>query len=126
MSDASTSNEVSLYDNGEPVTTFCPIIINERLIGKVNSDGTSAAIDVDEASAASITPEDLKRGGVVTLLVGIVPPGKVDAIKSKISENARKSGGIGLDEGGVVGYLKERTEKETEKETGKETGHERN
>ena len=118
MSDASTSNEVSLYDNynyenGKPVTTFFPVIIDEKTIGEVNPDGTSAAINVDEASAASITSEDLEKAGVVTLLVGIVPPEKNAAIKSKISKMAKDSGGIGLEEGGVVAYKREEEKKRT-------------
>ena len=122
MSDTNTPSGVSLYDkynheNGNPLTTFFPVVIDDKALDKVNPNGTSGAIVVDEALAASISPDDIEKAGAVTLIVGVVPKEKVASAKKMISDKAKASGGIGLEEGGVVAYNKE---KETRKKQASE------
>lgn len=127
MSDTNTSNEVgknNLYDNynyanGKPVTTFFPVDLDTKNLDIVNPDGTSGVVIVEESSAASIDPDAIQHEPVV-LLVGSVPKEKVAAVKKMISDKAKASGGIGLEEGGVPTY-KEKGEK-ARKTGGREQG----
>ena len=126
MSDTSTPSGVSLYDsynyeNGKPITTFFPVEIDEKALGIVNSNGTSGAIVVKEASAASISPDDIERAGEVVLMVGSVPKEKITSAKKMVSDKATASGGIGFEEGGVVAYHKEKEEKNKQTQ-GREQG----